>query len=84
MVLLYLQNRSEIEPNDESFDFHLDLNRVRTNAEMQLFSDVFSINVDEARQILKKDEDNAKHEFYNAKRNPSSFLRAQQGEDNRR
>ena len=39
---------------DESFDFHLDPNRVRTDAEIQLFADVFSISFDEARQILKK------------------------------
>lgn len=45
---------TETESDDESFDFHLDPNRVRTNAEIQLFADVFSISFDEARQILKK------------------------------
>lgn len=40
--------------SDERFDFHLDPNRVRTDAEIQLFADVFSISFDEARQILKK------------------------------
>ena len=44
----------EAEPSDESFDFHLDPNRVRTNAEIQLFADVFSITFEEARQILTK------------------------------
>ena len=39
---------------DESFDFHLDPNRVRTNAEIQLFADVFSIAKEEARRILTK------------------------------
>jgi serine/threonine protein kinase len=39
---------------DEGFDFHLDPNRIRTNAEIQLFADVFSISFDEARQILNK------------------------------
>ena len=45
---------TKAELGDESFDFHLDPNRVRTNAEIQLFADVFSISFDEARQILKK------------------------------
>lgn len=45
---------TEVESNDESFDFHLDPNRVRTNAEIQLFADVFSISFDEARQIMIK------------------------------
>lgn len=45
---------TETGSSDESFDFHLDPNRVRTNAEIQLFADVFSISFDEARQILKK------------------------------
>ena len=45
---------TEEEPNDESFDFHLDPNRVRTNAEVVTFSEVFQISVDEAKQILKK------------------------------
>ena len=40
--------------SDESFDFRLDPNRVRTNAEIQLFADVFSITFEEARQILTK------------------------------
>ena len=40
--------------DDESFDFNLDSNRVRTDAEIRLFADVFSISFDEARQILKK------------------------------
>ena len=44
---------TETESNDESFDFHLDPNRVRTNAEIQLFADVFSISINEARQILR-------------------------------
>ena len=37
---------------DESFDFHLDPNRVRTDAEIQLFADVFSISKEEARRII--------------------------------
>ena len=45
---------TKTELGDESFDFHLDPNRVRTNAEIQLFADVFSISFDEARQTLKK------------------------------
>ena len=45
---------TKAELGDESFDFHLDPNRIRTNAEIQLFADVFSISFDEARQILKK------------------------------
>ena len=45
---------AETESSDESFDFHLDPNRVRTDAEIQLFADVFSISFDEARPILKK------------------------------
>ena len=45
---------TEAELGDESFDFHLDPNRIRTDAEIQLFADVFSISFDEARQILKK------------------------------
>ena len=40
--------------SDESFDFRLDPNRVRTNAEIQLFADVFSITFEEAHQILTK------------------------------
>ena len=40
--------------SDESFDFRLDPNRVRTNAEIQLFADVFSITFKEAHQILTK------------------------------
>ena len=42
------------ERNDESFDFHLDPNRIRTVSEIQLFADVFSISFKEARQILTK------------------------------
>ena len=45
---------TKAELGDESFDFHLDPNRIRTDAEIQLFADVFSISFDEARQILKK------------------------------
>ena len=45
---------TKAESSDESFDFHLDPNRVRTNAEIQLFADVFSISFDEARQVLMK------------------------------
>ena len=45
---------TKTELGDESFDFHLDPNRIRTDAEIQLFADVFSISFDEARQILKK------------------------------
>ena len=43
---------TEVASNDESFDFHLDPNRVRTNAEIQLFADVFSISKEDARRIL--------------------------------
>ena len=43
---------TETESDDESFDFHLDPNRVRTNAEVQLFADVFSISKEDARRIL--------------------------------
>ena len=42
---------TEVESNDESFDFHLDPNRIRTVAEIRLFADVFSISFEEARQI---------------------------------
>lgn len=45
---------TETDPNDESFDFHLDPNRIRTLAEIQLFADVFSISFKEARRILTK------------------------------
>lgn len=45
---------TETESDDESFDFHLNPTRVRTNAEVRLFADVFSISFDEVRQILKK------------------------------
>ena len=45
---------TEAESNDASFDFHLDPNRIRTVAEIQLFADVFSISFKEARQILTK------------------------------
>ena len=41
-------------PIDESFDFHLDPNRIRTVTEIQLFADVFSISFEEARRILTK------------------------------
>ena len=42
---------TEAEASDESFDFHLDPNRIRTVAEIRLFADVFSISFEEARQI---------------------------------
>ena len=45
---------TETDLNDESFDFHLDPNRIRTVAEIQLFADVFSISFEEARRILTK------------------------------
>ena len=45
---------TKAELGDESLDFHIDPNRIRTDAEIQLFADVFSISSDEARQILKK------------------------------
>ena len=67
---------TEVASNDESFDFHLDPNRVRTNAEIQLFADVFSISFDEARQILKRQAGNVSRNFSNAKRTVPSFLRA--------
>ena len=41
-------------PIDESFDFQLDPNRIRTVTEIQLFADVFSISFEEARRILTK------------------------------
>ena len=44
---------SEVESNDESLDFHLDPNRVRTDAEVATFAEVFQITVDEAKRILK-------------------------------
>jgi hypothetical protein len=44
---------TETESSDESFDFHLDPNRVRTDAEVATFAEVFQISVDEARRILK-------------------------------
>ena len=44
----------EDERRDERFDFHLDPNRVRTDAEIRLFADLFSITVDEARRELAK------------------------------
>lgn len=40
--------------SDESFDFRLDPNRIRTVTEIQLFADVFSISFEEARRILTK------------------------------
>ena len=43
---------TKAELGDESFDFHLDPNRVRTDAEIQLFADVFSISREEARRII--------------------------------
>ena len=45
---------TKAEPIDESFDFHLDPNRIRTVTEIQLFADVFSISFEEARRILTK------------------------------
>ena len=45
---------TEADTDDESFDFHLDPNRIRTVAEIQLFADVFSITFEEARRILTK------------------------------
>ena len=44
----------ETEGKVENIDYRLDPNRVPTDAEIQLFADVFSISFDEARQILKK------------------------------
>ena len=44
---------SEVESNDESLDFHLDPNRVRTDAEVATFAEVFQISVDEAMRIVK-------------------------------
>ena len=44
----------EEEQTDARSNFHLDPNRVRTEAEIQLFADVFRIGVEEARQILTK------------------------------
>ena len=43
---------TKAELGDESFDFHLDPNRIRTDAEIQLFADVFSISREEARRII--------------------------------
>lgn len=45
---------TKAERKDEEFDFHLDPNRIRTNAEIQLFADVFEISEEEARKILKE------------------------------
>ena len=45
---------TKAELGDESFDFHLDPNRIRTVSEIQLFADVFSISFEEARRILTK------------------------------
>ena len=45
---------AKAESRDESFDFHLDPNRIRKVTEIQLFADVFSISFEEARQILTK------------------------------
>ena len=45
---------TKVVSNDESFDFHLDPNRVRTNAEIQLFAEVFEISVEEVRRILMR------------------------------
>ena len=45
---------TEADTSDESFDFHLAPNRIRTVAEIQLFADVFSISFKEARRILTK------------------------------
>ena len=38
---------------DERFDFHLDPNRIRTDAEVATFAEVFQISVDEAKRILR-------------------------------
>lgn len=42
------------DTNDVEFDFRLDPNRIRTNAEIQLFADVFYISHEEARRILSR------------------------------
>lgn len=36
------------------FEYRLDPNRVRTNAEIRLFADVFRISIDEARCVLTR------------------------------
>ena len=43
---------TKAELGDESLDFHIDPNRIRTDAEIQLFADVFSISREEARRII--------------------------------
>lgn len=45
---------TKAESGDESFNFHLDPNRVRTDAEVETFAEVFKISIDEARRILKE------------------------------
>lgn len=54
-----------------SFNFHLDPNRIRTDAEIKLFANVFSLPLSTARQILTR---SASHNFNTAKRNPPSLL----------
>ena len=36
------------------FTYHLDPDRIRTDAEVETFADVFQISTDEARRILKE------------------------------
>ena len=43
---------TEKEQKSEVTDFHLDPNRIRTNAEIQLFADFFSISKEESRRII--------------------------------
>ena len=38
----------------EGFNYRLDPDRIRTEAEVETFADVFHISIDEARRILEK------------------------------
>lgn len=49
----YVVKSMNTTPKDERANFHLDPNRIRTDAEIHLFANVFSISIEEARRILK-------------------------------
>ena len=43
------------DDKSSGFAYHLDPGRIRTDAEIQLFADVFEISVEEARRIIMRD-----------------------------
>ena len=45
---------TRVDGKVSGFTYHLDPNRVRTDAEVETFADVFKISIDEARRILKE------------------------------